>query len=204
MPKFFNYLRQDDFPPSGFENSLRFVGTDYQQNYLFAREENNYSVSFDSNFNKIPRDISFNEVSFNPSLVKIFLEQKNYSISFSSQIKLNPLDTGSFSAKISGSAFPQTRESGDLSVGLSFSFFEPYGVKESGEFSISLSDSRFSGGFVESGSTQIFLESFIKAANKIYNNIDIVIYTGLYSELKRGKDNANLDILFYTGSYQGV
>jgi len=204
MPKFFNYLRQEDFPPSGFESSLRFVGTDYQQNYFFANEKTDYSISFDSDFNKILKDTSFNRVSFSSSFVKNFLEQKNYSISFSPKFRLNPLDTGSFLASISGSAISQTKETGSLSIDLNFSFSEPAGSKDSGECLISLSDVKINSIFIESGSNETILESFIKAANKIYNSIDIIIFTGVYGEPTADKDSADLDIVFYTGSYQGA
>ena len=87
---------------------------------------------------------------------------------------------------------------------LNFSFSEPAGSKDSGECLISLSDVKINSIFIESGSNETILESFIKAANKIYNSIDIIIFTGVYGEPTADKDSADLDIVFYTGSYQGA
>jgi len=203
MPKFFNYLRQDDFPPSGFENSLRFVGADYQQNYFFAIEGKNYSVSLNSNFSKNPKDTYFAELTLNPSIITNPSDQKNYSVSFSSRIIPNPSDAGSFLSKISAAVAPQPQETGNFFVGLSSSIFGPPEAKESGECSVSLQDLKISGVFRESGENVVSLESFIKAANKLYNNIDIILYTGVYDELSQPEENYNLDIIFYTGTYQG-
>jgi len=204
MPKFFNYLRQDDFPPSGFENSLRFVGTDYQQNYFFANEQKNYSVSLNSNFSKNPKDIYFAELTLNPSIITNPSDQKNYSLNLSlPQIKFNPSGSQDLLSKLSAEVVSQTKETGNFFVGLSFSIFETPGAKESGECSVSLQDPKISGVFRESGENGVSLESFIKAANKLYNNIDIILYTGAYGELPKPEENYNLDIIFYTGSYQG-
>jgi len=203
MPKFFNYLRQDDFPPSGFENSLRFVGTDYQQNYFFANEQKNYSVSLNSNFSKIQKETYFTELTLNPSIITNPSDQKNYSVNLSSQIKFNPSGSQDLLSKLSAEVVSQTKETGNFFVGLSFSIFETPGVKESGECSVSLQDPKISGVFRESGENGVSLESFIKAANKLYNNIDIILYTGAYGELPKPEENYNLDIIFYTGSYQG-
>jgi len=204
MPKFFNYLRQDDFPPSGFENSLRFVGTDYQQNYFFANDEKDYSVSLNSNFSKVSRDTYFAGLTLNPSIITNPSDQKNYSLNLSlPQIKFNPSDAQNLLSKISAEVVSQTKETGNFFVGLSFSIFEPPRAKESGECSVSLQDPKISGVFRESGENVVSLESFIKAANKLYNNIDIILYTGVYDELSQPEENCNLDIIFYTGTYQG-
>jgi len=204
MPKFFNYLRQDDFPPSGFENSLRFIGTDYQHNYFFANERKNYSVSLNSNFSKNQKDTYFAELTLNSSIITNPSDQKNYSVSFSARITPNPSDAGSFLSKISAAVAPQPQETGNFFVGLSsFSIFEPPRAKESGECSVALQDPKISGVFRESGENGVSLESFIKAANKLYNNIDIILYTGTYVETIRPEENYNLDIIFYTGTYQG-
>jgi len=203
MPKFFNYLRQDDFPPFGFENSLRFIGTDYQQNYLFATEKKDYSVSLQSNFSKILRDTYFAELTLNPSIITNPSDQKNYSVSFSPRIIPNPSATGSFLSEISGAVALQPQETGNFFVGLSSSIFGLPEAKESGECSVALQDLKISGVFRESGENGVSLESFIKAANKLYNNIDIILYTGSYREIPKPKENYNLDIIFYAGSYQG-
>jgi len=204
MPKFFNYLRQDDFPPSGFENSLRFIGTDYQHNYFFANERKNYSVSLNSNFSKNQKDTYFAELTLNSSIITNPSDQKNYSLNLSlPQIKFNPSDAQNLLSKISAAVAPQPQETGNFFVGLSSSIFGPPEAKESGECSVSLQDLKISGVFRESGENGVSLESFIKAANKLYNNIDIILYTGVYGEPIRPEENYNLDIIFYTGSYQG-
>jgi len=204
MPKFFNYLRQENFPPSGFENSPRFVGIAARANYFFANEKKDYSVSFFSNFSKIQKNTYFAELTLDPSIITNPSDQKNYSLNLSlPQIKFNPSDTQNLLSKISAEVVSQPKETENLFVGLSFSIFEPPTAKESGECSVALQDLKMSGVFRESGENVVSLESFIKAANKLYNNIDIILHTGVYTKIIEYKENYNLDIILYTGSYQG-
>lgn len=191
--------------PSEFDNSIRFIGNAQQQNYFFANEQKNYSVSFKNTLNKFPRDISFNSLSFDNSLVNNFSDKKNYSTSFNSFNRLNPSETGSYLLTFSsGETVSQTTETGIVSLGIGFSFIEPFQAKDTGDFNIYFSDINFSGVTLETGSCQVILESFIKGVNKIYNSIDIVILTGKYTSYLVEKDYSNLDFFIYTGSYQGA
>lgn len=190
--------------PSEFDNSIRFIGNAQQQNYFFANEQKNYSVSFKNTLNKFPRDISFNSLSFDNSLVNNFSDKKNYSTSFNSFNRLNPSETGSYLLSFSSETVSQTTETGIVSLGIGFSFIEPFQVKDTGDFNIYFSDINFSGVTLETGSCQVILESFIKGVNKIYNSIDIVILTGKYTSYLVEKDYSNLDFFIYTGSYQGA
>ena len=191
--------------PSEFDNSIRFIGNAQQQNYFFANEQKNYSVSFKNTLNKFPRDISFNSLSFDNSLVNNFSDKKNYSTSFNSFNRLNPSETGSYLLTFSsGETVSQTTETGIVSLGIGFSFIEPFQAKDTGDFNIYFSDINFSGVTLETGSCQVILESFIKGVNKIYNSIDIVILTGKYTSYIVQKDYSNLDFFIYTGSYQGA
>ena len=191
--------------PSEFDNSIRFIGNAQQQNYFFANEQKNYSVSFKNTLNKFPRDISFNSLSFDNTLVNNFSDKKNYSTSFNSFNRLNPSETGSYLLTFSsGETVSQTTETGIVSLGIGFSFIEPFQAKDTGDFNIYFSDINFSGVTLETGSCQVILESFIKGVNKIYNSIDIVILTGKYTSYIVQKDYSNLDFFIYTGSYQGA
>ena len=191
--------------PSEFDNSIRFIGNAQQQNYFFANEQKNYSVSFKNTLNKFPRDISFNSLSFDNSLVNNFSDKKNYSTSFNSFNRLNPSETGSYLLTFSsGETVSQTTVTGIVSLGIGFSFIEPFQAKDTGDFNIYFSDINFSGVTLETGSCQVILESFIKGVNKIYNSIDIVILTGKYTSYIVQKDYSNLDFFIYTGSYQGA
>lgn len=191
--------------PSEFNNSIRFVGDPQQQNYFFANEKKNYSVSFKNTLNKFSRDISLNSLSFDNSLVNNFSDKKNYSTSFNSFNRLNPSETGSYLLSFSsGEIVSQTLETGIVSLDIGFSFIEPFQAKDTGDFNIYFSDINFSGVTLETGSYQVILESFIKGVNKIYNSIDIVIFTGKYASHFVEKDYSNLDFFIYTGSYQGA
>lgn len=192
--------------PSEFDNSIRFVGGAQQQNYFFANEQKNYSVSFDNTLSKLPaRDISVNSLSFDNSLVNNFSDKKNYSTSFNSFNRLNPSETGSYLLSFSsGETVSQTIETGIVSLDIGFSFIEPFQAKDTGDFNVYFSDINFSGVSSETGSCQVILESFIKGVNKIYNSIDIVISTGKYASYFVEKDYSNLDFFIYTGSYQGA
>jgi hypothetical protein len=204
MPKFFNYLRQEGLPPSGFEYSLRFVGTDYQQNYFFANESEDYSISFTSNISRPLRDALSNEIIFTSLFDATPSDKHNYSISFNSLINESPGDIGKFILFFSGSPVSQVNESGDISTNLNFAFREPDGAVDSGRYIALLERPNIESSILETGYYQLHLENFLKNINKVYNVVDIITYTGSYAESALKRDFANLDIIFNTGSYQGA